>query len=69
MRQFILDKTPKFGEAKVTMDGFSYKLTRINGNGCYLSVTDSNGLERDQITLTTTDMRALFCLLTVNECK
>jgi hypothetical protein len=69
MRQFILDKTPNFNNAKVTVDNFTYELKRIKNNGCYLSVTNHEGIERDQITLTTSDMRALYCLLTVNECK
>jgi hypothetical protein len=69
MKQFILDQNPKFGSAKVTLDNFTYELKRIKDNGCYLSITNNLGIERDQITLTTTDMRALFCLLTVNDCK
>jgi hypothetical protein len=69
MKQFILDHNPKFGGAKVTLDNFTYELKRIKDNGCYLSVTNHDGIERDQLTLTTTDMRALFCLLTVNDCK
>jgi len=63
MRNFILDQNPKFYEAKVKLGNFEYHLKRIQNNGCYFSVWE-NGLERDQITLTTTDMEALYLLLT-----
>jgi len=68
MSTFILDKYPKFGGAKVVLDNTSYELKRIQDNGCYLSVSE-HGIERDQLTLTTKDMKALFLLLTINEAK
>jgi hypothetical protein len=67
MRNFILDSNPNFGEAKVTIDNFTYELIKVANNGCHLKVWDDKGNERDQLTLTTTDMKAMFLLLTVKE--
>ena len=62
MKEFLLDKNPKFDSESLTLAGTTYKLTRMNGNGCNLTITDHNGAE-DSLTLTVTDMRALFMLL------
>jgi hypothetical protein len=68
MRNFILDVSPNFSESKVTLGDCEYKLKRIQNNGCYF-LKSQNGLEPDQTTLTTTDMRALCLLLMVNDSK
>ena len=66
MKGFVLDAKPNFGECKVSLkDGindFEYTLRSVKGNGCYLSVWQ-NGLEKDCITFTKTDLKALFLLL------
>jgi hypothetical protein len=66
MRNFILDANPKFGEVKITIEHTSYELKRVRNNGAILSVFE-HGTERDQLTLTTQDMRALYCLLSVKD--
>lgn len=66
MKNFILDEKPKMSEANVSLDGFQYKLKIINGNGCYLTVfqnIDGVDMERDHLSFTRTDMKALFMLL------
>ena len=68
MSKFLLDAHPKFGEVKVTIDHTTYELRHVNGNGAYLSVSD-HGVERDQLSLTTQDMKALYLLLTVKDKK
>ncbi len=68
MRNFLLDENPHFGEAKVTIGITSYKLTRIRENGCFLNV-EEHGVERDQLSLTVNDMKALFLLLSTNSEK
>jgi hypothetical protein len=64
MKAFLLDSNPTFGESKVTVDDFEYVLKNVKGNGCYLTIVGKvDGLERDHIAFTRSDLRALFLLL------
>jgi len=66
MKGFILTEHPNFGEERLTLDGFVYELKQIKQNGCYLTVyqmIDGLEVERDRLSLTKTDMKALFMLL------
>jgi len=71
MKNFLLDSSPNFGEVKCTIKddkgkGHGYTLSRVRNNGCILSVTE-DGIERDSVVFTMTDLKALFCLLTTKE--
>ena len=73
MKDFILDRCPNFGEVKVTLKDklgkdVEYILHRVKSNGCVLSVFE-NGTERDQITFTPLDLKALYLLVTINPQK
>ena len=60
---FLLDKKPKFCNGKVAFDKTEYYLEMVNGNGALLRVSE-NGIPREELILTKTDMKALFLLLT-----
>lgn len=71
MKNFLLDRTPNFGETKVTLKDdhgkdHHYKLERIHGNGCIFSET-SGGTTADDVVLTMNACRALYLLLNVKE--
>jgi hypothetical protein len=68
MKNFLLDAKPNFGEVKVTIDGLDYQLKRMKGNGCVFGVFNG-GVETDEVVLTTQACKALYCLLTVKDCK
>ena len=68
MRNFILDTPIKFSEAKVSLGGTDYELRIIKGNGGVFTVKEG-GFERDQTSMTTQDMRAMYMLLTTKEEK
>lgn len=71
MKTFLLDSTPNFGESECTLkdekgNSSHYKLSQIKGNGCHLNVTDvTTGIEKDAVNFSKMDLKALFCLLTV----
>jgi hypothetical protein len=68
MKSFLLDKCPNFGEEKVSLDGNQYLLKQIKGNGCHLSVIDiASGLERDNVSFSKSDLKALFLLLSTEK--
>lgn len=62
--EFLLDKLPKFGDGKVTMGKTTYELRMVdNGNcGSVLTVWE-NGIAKDQICLSLTDMKGIYLLL------
>jgi hypothetical protein len=66
MKNFLLDVKPNFNESSVTLEGVKFRLTKVRNNGCYFSVEEP-GKEKDQITLTMQEMRALYLLLSVND--
>jgi hypothetical protein len=66
MRNFLLDAEPKFNQSSVTLEGVKFRLTKVRNNGCYFSVEEP-GKEKDQITLTVQEMKALYLLLSVND--
>ena len=68
MKNFLLDTNPNFGESKVTLGKDTYILTRVQDNGCILKVIE-NDIERDSTVFTKQDLKALFCLITVNDCQ
>ncbi len=63
MKNFILDKKTTINEAEVTLDGITYHLKMVHGNGCYVTIFQ-NDILKDEIALTRTDMKAIFLLLT-----
>ena len=71
MRNFLFDSNPKCSGGEVCLidergKEVHYKLQRVKGNGCILTVTEGD-IERDSIVFTITDLKALFCLITVKE--
>jgi hypothetical protein len=71
MKNFLLDKTPNFGETKVTLKDdhgrdHHYTLERVRNNGCIFSET-TDGITTDDVVLTMSACRALFLLLNVPE--
>jgi hypothetical protein len=68
MKNFLLDHTPNFGEVKTKIEGLDYILRRVKGNGCIFAVFN-DGIEVDETVLTPQACKALYCLLTVNDCK
>lgn len=68
MKSFLLDKNPDFGESKVSLEGNTYLIKSIRGNGCHLQVIDNaSGLERDNINFTRADLKALYLLLSTEK--
>jgi hypothetical protein len=68
MKSYLLDAKPNFGEVKVTIEGLDYQLKRVKGNGCIFT-SGKDGLETDSVVFTMQACKALFCLLTINDCK
>jgi hypothetical protein len=68
MKNFLLDAKPNFGEVKVTIEGLEYQMKRVKNNGVIFGVFNS-GIETDEVVLTVQACKALYCLLTVNDCK
>lgn len=66
MGKFILDVNPKFGSARVNIGTTTYELKMIKNNGCHVTILE-NGIDKDQISLTRTDMLAFYLLLTSNK--
>jgi hypothetical protein len=71
MKNYLLDKTPNFGETTVVLKDNKgkkhyFKLERVRNNGCIFSET-SDGIEGDDVVLTMDACRALYLLLTVKE--
>jgi hypothetical protein len=68
MKNFLLTTHPNFGETSVTVDGYVYKLCQVKGNGLYLSISgEKDGIERDMVTFTKSDLKALFLLLSTEK--
>jgi len=65
-RDFILEKIPRFANCKVTIDGTTYELEMVRDNGCHVNVSE-DGVLRDRIALTKTDMKAFYVLLTTTK--
>jgi hypothetical protein len=68
MKNFLLDAKPNFGEVKVTIEGLDYQIKRVKTNGVIFQVFNK-GIEIDCSVLTPQACKALYCLLTVNDCK
>lgn len=68
MKNFLLDAKPNFGEAKVTIEGLDYRLKKVKNNGCLFGVFQDD-VEIDETVLTPQACKALYCLLTVKDCK
>lgn len=73
MNSFLLDKCPKFGTTKVSLKDDKgkttvYQLDQEANNVIVFSVSAPN-VAVDQITLTPQDLRALFLLTHVQDCK
>lgn len=61
---FLLEKLPKFGNGTVTIGKTSYELRMVSDGNCggVLTVWE-NGLAKDQICLSLTDMKGIYLLL------
>jgi len=66
MSNFLLESNPDFDSCTVKINGDSYRLQQIKGNGCVLTV-HKDGIIRDQIELSRQDLKALFLLLSVKK--
>ena len=72
MKEFILDKSPNFGEAKVTLKDATgkktnYVLRHDKQNVCVFSVEQA-GIETDHVVFTPQELRALYLLICVPIC-
>ena len=68
MKNFILDVTDNEIETNVTIGETTYQLRMRNKYGCVIKIFEHD-VERDQIALTRTDMKAFFMLLTTDKEK
>ena len=65
--EFLLDKLPRFGNGTVKIGKTSYELRMVQDNNCggILTVWE-DGIAKDQIYLSLTDMKGIYLLLSSN---